>query len=149
MVDDDEPFRSGVARRGSPSRAVDRRGRGRREAALLAAWSVLAAVFVVSALRLGNALWAGILGPAVMGGLIVLVVLSAVGRARTRTVRPRHFNLVEGVSALWAAVGTGIAIQSLGAAQGRQVPMEAAVVAALVLTAPLFGCAIWLAVRSR
>lgn len=109
----------------------------------------MAAVVAVSALRLGTDLWIGALGPAVVGGLLLLVFLISVGRSRTRTVRPRHFNVIEGVSALWGAVGTGIAVQAFEAGRGHHVPWGIAVMTAVVLTAPLLGCAMWLAVRSR
>lgn len=135
----------------SPARGATVRQRvsSRSEALILGLWAVVGAVFVVVYLRVGVELWAGSRGAFVLGGLVVLAVLFNIQRARTRTVRPRHFNVVEGVAALLLAVGAGMTGQVLGVAGGDEVSMGVAVLAALLLSAPVFGCAVWLAVRAR
>lgn len=115
----------------------------------LALWAVVGAVFVVAYLSVGVDLWSGAGPLLVLGALAVLAVLFNLHRARTRTVHPRHFNVAEGAAALWTGVGTGIAGQVLGVAEGHEVSMGVALLASSVLTAPLFGCAVWLAVRGR
>ncbi|MBP2217355.1 transcriptional regulator [Arthrobacter sp. CAN_C5] len=50
----------------------------------------------------------------------MLIVVFLIGRANIRTVRPRHFNLVEGFAALWLGVGEGIANQVLGPAGSNE-----------------------------
>ncbi|KRF09317.1 hypothetical protein ASH00_06740 [Arthrobacter sp. Soil782] len=119
----------------------------KREALVLATWTFIGALSLVGMFRFGIDLWAGARGAVILGGLIVLVVLFAISRARTRTVRPRHFNLVEAFSALWLGVGGGVALQVLG--KGDPMPLALSIVAAAALTAPLFVCSVWLAVRGR
>lgn len=119
----------------------------RSEALVVAIWALIAGLFMMQMLYLGTDLWRGVRGPVILGGLIVLVVLFNVSRARTRTVRPRYFNQVEGVCALWLGIGGSIATQIFG--DGGGMPMGTAVLAAAVLTVPLLACSVWLAVRSR
>lgn len=135
----------------SPARgaAPRRRASSRREALNLSLWAVVGAVFVVAYLRVGVDLWAGARGLLVFGCLVLLAVLFNIHRARTRTVHPRHFNIVEGAAALWLGVGAGITGQVLGVAEGHEVSTGVALLAALLLAAPVFGCAVWLAVRGR
>lgn len=132
-------------------RATASRGRASssREAAFVALWAVVGAVFVVAYLRVGLELWAGSRGVAVIVALAGLALLLRVAGARTRTVRPRHYNAVEGAAAVWLGVGVGVTGMVLGIFDGSEVSTLTALLAALVLSAPLFGCAVWLAVRGR
>ena len=125
------------------------RGSGRGEALILASWTLIGGLFMTAVLHLGADLWGGARGPVIFGGLIVLVVLGNVTRTRTRSIRPRHFGLAEGMAALWLGMGGGIATQALGNDSGSGVPLGTAVIAAAVLTAPLFACSVWLAARGR
>lgn len=135
----------------SPAKDTATRQRlsSRREALNLALWAVVGAVFVVAYLRVGVDLWSGARGLLIFGGLGLLALLLNIHRARIRTVHPRHFRLVEGAAALWLGVGAGITGQVLGIAEGNEVSVGIALLAALVLSAPVFGCAMWLAVRGR
>lgn len=125
------------------------RGAGRGEALILASWTLIGGLFMIAVVHLGAGLWGGAGGPVIFGGLIVLVMLGNFTRARTRTIRPRHFGLAEGMAALWLGMGGGIATQALGNDTGSGVPLGTAVIAAAVLTAPLFACSMWLAARGR
>jgi hypothetical protein len=125
------------------------RGSGRSEALILASWTLIGGFFMTALLYLGADLWGGARGPVVFGALIVLVMLGNFTRARARTTRPRHFGLAEAVAALWLGMGGGIAAQALGNDTGNGVPLGTAVIAAAVLTAPLFACSVWLAARGR
>ena len=125
------------------------RGSGRGEALVLASWTLIGGLFMIAVLHLGAGLWGGAGGPVIFGGLIVLVMLGNFTRARTRTVRPRHFGLAEGMAALWLGMGGGIATQILGDGTGSGVPLGTAVIAAAVLTDPWFACSVQLAARGR
>lgn len=120
-----------------------------REAALVALWAVVGAVVVVAYLRVGLDLWADSRGVAVIVALAGLALSFRIASARTRTVRPRHYNFVEGAAAVWLGVGVGFTGMALGIFDGNEVSMGTALLAALVLSAPMLGCAVWLAVRGR
>jgi hypothetical protein len=125
------------------------RGSGRGEALIMASWTLIGGLFMTAVLHFGPDLWGGALGPVIFGGLIVLVMLGNVTRARTRATRPRHFGLAAGMAALWLGMGGGIATQALDNDSVSGVPLGTAVIAAAVLTAPLLACSVWLAARSR
>ena len=112
-------------------------------------WAVLLGLFIVGYLRLGLQMWTGIRGPLVTAGLIVLALSFNLARARSRTTRPRHYNLLEGMAVLGAVVGAGVVSSVLGAPGGAQVSWGLAVAVASVLVAPLLVCAAWLGVRAR
>ena len=135
----------------APARAAASRRRvsTRREAVFVALWAALFALFVVAYLRLGAELWAGSRGVAVFVVLVLVAVLFSIASARTRTVRLRSYRFVEGVAGFSGAVGAGIAGQVLGVSDGNEVSTGTALLAALVLSAPLLGCAVWLGARSR
>ncbi|GAA4886106.1 hypothetical protein GCM10025788_28200 [Serinicoccus chungangensis] len=119
------------------------------EAGPVALWAVLLGMFIVAYLRLGLQMWTGIRGLLVVVGLIVLGLSLNLARARSRTTRPRHYNLIEGIAVLGAVVGASLVSSVLGAPGGAQVSWGVAVAAASFLVAPLLGCAAWLGVRAR
>ncbi|MFD1846468.1 hypothetical protein [Arthrobacter flavus] len=123
----------------------------RKEASLLALWVVIGGLFMVAMLHRGADFWGGVGGIIIVGGLIVLLVVFLFSRANTRTVRPRHFNLVEGLAALWLGVGGGVSNQILGPAGSNEaeVSLGVAALAAIVLVLPLSACSVWLAARGR
>lgn len=134
----------------TPSETVGRgRPYGVPEAGLVAVWALLLALFIVGYLRMGLEMWTGLRGPLVTGGLIVLALSFNLARARSRTTRPRHYNLLEGIAVLGAVVGAGVVSSVLGAPGGAQVSWGLAVAVASVLVAPLLVCAAWLGVRAR
>lgn len=147
--DDDVPLGEEADPSGRSATAVRHRASSHGEAWNVAAWGLAGVGFVVLFLRLGIDLWTGTRGLLFLGGLVLLSVLFSVHRARTRTVHPRHFNFAVGVAGLWLAVGASVTGQVLGVFEGAEVAAGVAVLAALVLSAPMFGCAVWLAVRGR
>lgn len=131
----------------APATATRRRTSSRREAVVLALEAALCAAFAATYFLFGSPLWISSITGIV--ALVALFVLFAVARARTRTVHPRHFRLAEGAAGLWAGVGIGVTGMMLGLPEGRDVSTGTALLAALALSAPLSGCAVWLAVRER
>lgn len=103
--------------------AARRRISSEDDALILAVWTLTGGLFMMEFLRRGTDLWGGAPGPVIFGGLIVLVMLVNITRARTRTVRPRHFGRAEGAAALWLGMGAGIATQVLGDDRGSGVPL--------------------------
>lgn len=127
--------------------ATRRRIPSRREAVVVALEAALFAAFAVTYFLFGSPL--GISSMAGIMAFVLLFVLFGIARAGTRSVHPRHFRLAQGAAGVWAGVGVGVTGMMLGIPDGHEVSMGAALVAALVLSAPLFGCAVWLAVRGR
>lgn len=121
------------------------------EALVLAVWAVFGGLFMTMFLHTGADLMNGTSAGIIYGGLALLALLFVFVRSRTRTVRPRHFTLIEGISALWLGVGGGIAYQILSpvGSETGGAPLSTAVLASIVLALPLLSCSLWLAVRGR
>ncbi len=121
------------------------------EAVVLAVWAVFGGLFMAMFFHTGADLVNGTSAVVVYGGLVLLAILFVFVRSRTRTVRPRHFTLIEGLSALWLGVGGGITYQILSpvGSETGGVPLTTAILASIVLALPLLGCSLWLAVRGR
>lgn len=125
------------------------RVRSRRDGMLVALWALTIAGYVVLIHRFGTERWIETYGLMVIAAWVLLGVLIRIIQARVRTVRPRHYRSVEGLAALWGAVGASIAVQWLRNDGGSAVPLDVTLVAALVVSAPMLGCALWLMVRGR
>lgn len=97
---------------------------------LVALSAVLIGVFIVGYLRLGFDLWTGVRGPLVVAGLVVLPVLLSLARVSSRANRPRHYDVLEAIALLIAAVGAGVTASALGVFEGSQLSWGPALVAA-------------------
>lgn len=114
-----------------PSEAGGRRRLlGVGEVGLVALSAVLIGVFIVGYLRLGFDLWTGVRGPLVVAGLVVLPVLLSLARVSSRANRPRHYDVLEAIALLIAAVGAGVTASALGVFEGSQLSWGPALVAA-------------------
>ncbi|GAA1343484.1 hypothetical protein [Arthrobacter roseus] len=117
------------------------------EAVFVALWALVFATYVVVMVQLEPAPWTSGLGVWFLAGLAVLAIAFGIGAKRVRTVRPRHYKILEGLAALWGAVGCSLAVIHLGGEPGLNGLGVA--LTALVVAAPLLMCAVWLWARGR
>ncbi|MBP2217378.1 hypothetical protein [Arthrobacter sp. CAN_C5] len=141
---DSVPIRSAVR-----GQVAFKRVSSRRDGMLVAAWATSIAVYVLLMFQFGTDLWVETYGLIVIGGWLLLGVLLSVVHSRVRTVRPRHYRTIESLAALWGAIGASLAVQWLRNDVESPAHFGVALLVALLVSAPMFACALWLLVRSR
>lgn len=123
--------------------------RSRRDGMLVGLWALTIGVYVVLILQFGTDRWIETYALLILVGWLLLGVIINIVQARVRTVRPRHYRTAEGFAVLWGAVAASIGVQWLGNDDGSAAPLAVSLFAALVASAPLLACALWLMVRGR
>lgn len=115
----------------------------------LLALGIMVASAVAVMLLLEGLWWESAMGIASVVTVSVLGVFVNWRRAVNRTVRPKHFSVAWGLSAVWAGAGIGVATGYFNESDGTVPSLAASMLAGLIVAAPVFACGSWLLVRGR